>query len=245
MIPIFFLIFGLLVGSFANVCIQRLPRNKEIFFTRSACPHCNQQIEWFFNIPVFSYLYLAGHANCCGKKIDKQYPIIELLTGLLFLINYLMFNISQSITLSIIFFIVLLIIVIDFKERVIFDFMNYFLIISGIIVSIINPDLNPLNIKFLNAVITGLIGFGLFYALRYLFKKKRDIEALGMGDVYLIAGLGVWLGFEKFLYILSISSFLGIFYYLLYGKNKDNFEIPYGSALGISFIFIFYLSKIF
>ena len=102
-----------------------------------------------------------------------------------------MFNISQSITLSVIFFIVLLIIVIDFKERVIFDFMNYFLIISGIIVSIINPDLNPLNIKFLNAVITGLIGFGLFYALRYLFKKKRDIEALGMGDVYLIAGLGV------------------------------------------------------
>ena len=156
-----------------------------------------------------------------------------------------MFNISQSITLSVIFFIVLLIIVIDFKERVIFDFMNYFLIISGIIVSIINPDLNPLNIKFLNAVITGLIGFGLFYALRYLFKKKRDIEALGMGDVYLIAGLGVWLGFEKFLYILSISSFLGIFYYLLFGKNKDNFEIPYGSALGISFIFIFYLSKIF
>ena len=94
-------------------------------------------------------------------------------------------------------------------------------------------------------MITGLIGFGLFYALRYLFKKKRDIEALGMGDVYLIAGLGVWLGFEKFLYILSISSFLGIFYYLLFGKNKDNFEIPYGSALGISFIFIFYLSKIF
>ena len=84
-------------------------------------------------------------------------------------------------------------------------------------------------------MITGIIGFSLFFALRYLFQKKRNVEALGMGDVYLIAGLGVWLGFEKFLYILSISSFLGIFYYLLVGKKEENFEIPYGSALSIFF----------
>ena len=102
--------------------------------------------------------------------------------------------------------------------------------ISGIIVSIIMPGLNPLSVSTLNAILTRIIGFSLFFALRYLFQKKRNVEALGMGDVYLIAGLGVWLGFEKFLYILSISSFLGIFYYLLVGKKEENFEIPYGSA---------------
>ena len=189
-------------------------------------------------------ILLYFKSKCCRKELNKQYPIIELSTGILFLINSLLFNLSQSITLSLIFFIVLLIIVIDFKERVIFDFMNYFLILSGIIVSIIFPELNPLNISTLNAMITGIIGFSLFFALRYLFQKKRNVEALGMGDVYLIAGLGVWLGFEKFLYILSISSFLGIFYYLLVSKKEENFEIPYGSALGISFILIFYFTKI-
>ena len=244
MVHILFLIFGFLAGSFANVCILRLPKNEDVFLKRSACQHCSKQIEWYLNIPIFSYLYLSGKSKCCGKELNKQYPIIELSTGILFLINSLLFNFSQSITLNLIFFIVLLIIVIDFKERVIFDFMNYFLILSGIIVSIIMPDLNPLNISTLNAMITGIIGFSLFFALRYLFQKKRNVEALGIGDVYLISGLGVWLGFEKILYIISISSFLGIFYYLLVGKKEENFEIPYGSALGISFILIFYFTKI-
>ena len=121
--------------------------------------------------------------------------------------------------------------------------MNYFLIISGIFVSIINPNLNPENITPLNSIITSIVGFSLFYLLRELFKKKRNIEALGMGDVYLIAGLGAWLGFEKFLYILSISSILGIFYYLLKSSKDENFEIPYGSALGISFILLMYSSN--
>ena len=243
MVSFLFLISGLLAGSFANVCILRLPKNEDIFFKRSVCFNCKKKLLWYLNIPIFSYLYLAGYSNCCGKKISKQYPIIELTTGILFLINSIFFDFFQAITISIIFFVLLLIIVIDFYERVIFDFMNYFLIISGIFVSIINPNLNPENITALNSIITIIIGFILFYFLRELFKKKRNIEALGMGDVYLIAGLGAWLGFEKFLYILSISSILGIFYYLLKNSKDENFEIPYGSALGISFILLMYSSN--
>ena len=243
MVSFLFLISGLLAGSFANVCILRLPKNEDIFFKRSLCFNCKKKLLWYLNIPIFSYLYLTGYSNCCGKKISKQYPIIELTTGILFLINSIFFDFFQAITISIIFFVLLLIIVIDFYERVIFDFMNYFLIISGIFVSIINPNLNPENITALNSIITSIIGFSLFYFLRELFKKKRNIEALGMGDVYLIAGLGAWLGFEKFLYILSISSILGIFYYLLKNSKDENFEIPYGSALGISFILLMYSSN--
>lgn len=173
MVSFLFLISGLLAGSFANVCILRLPKNEDIFFKRSVCFNCKKKLLWYLNIPIFSYLYLAGYSNCCGKKISKQYPIIELTTGILFLINSIFFDFFQAITISIIFFVLLLIIVIDFYERVIFDFMNYFLIISGIFVSIINPNLNPENITALNSIITSIIGFSLFYFLRELFKKKE------------------------------------------------------------------------
>ena len=120
MISLLFLVSGLLVGSFANVCILRLPKNEDILLKRSLCFNCKKQIPWFFNIPIFSYLYLAGYSNCCGKKISRQYPIIELTTGILFLINSIFFDFFQAITISIIFFVLLLIIVIDFYERVIF-----------------------------------------------------------------------------------------------------------------------------
>jgi len=240
MLEFSFFIVGLLFGSFANVCILRLPKDKDIFFLKSKCFNCEKEILWKNNIPLLSYLNLAGISECCKKKISLQYPIIELTMALLFLINSILFETSQAFVMSIIFFILLLIIVIDFYERIIFDFMNYFLIISGISVSIINPKLNPENITILNSAVTCIVSFVFFYFLKELFKKKKNIEALGMGDVYLIAGLGAWLGFEKFCYILSISSIIGILYYLFRGNNDKNFEIPYGSALGVSFILLVY-----
>ena len=93
--------------------------------------------------------------------------------ALLFLINSILFETSQAFVMSIIFFILLLIIVIDFYERIIFDFMNYFLIISGISVSIINPKLNPENITILNSAVTCIVSFVFFYFLKELFKKKK------------------------------------------------------------------------
>ena len=244
MLEFSFFIVGLLFGSFANVCILRLPKDEDIFFLKSKCFNCEKEILWKNNIPLLSYLNLAGISECCKKKISLQYPIIELTMALLFLINSILFETSQAFVMSIIFFILLLIIVIDFYERIIFDFMNYILIISGVLISLIYPELNPENISFKNSILTGLIGFGLFFSLKTLFKKIKGIDALGMGDVYLIAGLGVWLGFEKFLYILSISSIIGIFYYLIVDKKSENFEIPYGSALGISFIILILSEKL-
>ena len=244
MLEFFFFIIGLLFGSFANVCILRLPKDEDIFFLKSKCFNCKKEILWKNNIPLFSYLSLAGVSECCQKKISVQYPIIELVIGLLFLINSILFETSQALTLSLVFFVIILIIMIDYYHRIIFDVMNYILIISGVSISLIYPELNPENISFKNSILTGLIGFGLFFSLKTLFKKIKGIDALGMGDVYLIAGLGVWLGFEKFLYILSISSIIGIFYYLIVDKKSENFEIPYGSALGISFIILILSEKL-
>ena len=244
MIWITFFLAGLLLGSFANVCIIRLPKDEDIFLSRSKCFSCRKNIPWFNNIPVFSYIHLKGRSDCCDKKISLQYPIVEIFMGCLLLLTGAIFSLPQAITISLVFFVVTLIIVIDYYHRIIFDVMNYILIISGVSISLIYPELNPDNISFKSSILTGLIGFGLFFSLKTLFKKIKGIDALGMGDVYLIAGLGVWLGFEKFLYILSISSIIGIFYYLLVDKKSENFEIPYGSALGISFIILILSEKL-
>ena len=100
--------------------------------------------------------------------------------------------------------------------------------------------LNPIDISIKNSIITALIGISLFYILRLFFLKFRNIEALGLGDIYLIAGFNSWLGFEKFLYLLIISSLLGIIYFIIFGRKIKNFEIPFGSAMGLSFISLFY-----
>ena len=241
MLESLFFIGGLLFGSFANVCILRLPKDEDIFFLKSKCFNCKKEILWKNNIPLFSYLSLAGVSECCQKKISVQYPIIELVIGLLFLINSILFETSQALTLSLVFFVIILIIMIDYYHQIIFDVMNYILIVSGLLISFFYSELNPQNISFNNSCITAIIAFSLFEILRQLFKEYKGIEALGKGDVYLIAGIGAWLGFEKFLYILSLSSLIGIFYYLIIDKKNKNFEIPYGSALGISFILLMYI----
>ncbi|MDC3371235.1 prepilin peptidase, partial [Candidatus Pelagibacter ubique] len=136
--------------------------------------------------------------------------------------------------------ITILIIFIDFNEKIIFDIFNYSILISGLLISLLFNHLNPIDISIKNSIITALIGISLFYILRLFFLKFRNIEALGLGDIYLIAGFGSWLGFEKFLYLLIISSLLGIIYFIIFGRKIKNFEIPFGSAMGLGFISLFY-----
>ena len=241
MLGVIFFVLGALFGSFANVIILRLPKNQNIALPRSYCFKCQKQIPWYLNIPIVSFIFLVGKTKCCNEKLNPQYIIVEILTAVIFLLNYLNFNIAQAITLNILFFITILIIFIDFNERIIFDVFNYSILISGLIVALFFNHLNPIDITFKNAFSTSLIGFSLFFSLRFIFKKLKDIEALGLGDVYLIAGFSSWLGFEKFLYLLVLSSLLGIIYFAIFGRQIKNFEIPFGSSMGVSFLILFFI----
>ena len=241
MLEIIFFVLGALFGSFANVLILRLPKNQNIVLPRSYCFTCKKQIPWYLNVPIFSFILLSGKTKCCNKKLNPQYIIVEILTASIFLLNYLNFNIVQAITLNFLFFITILIIFIDFNERIIFDVFNYSILISGLVVALFFNHLNPLEITIKNACITSLIGFFLFFSLRVIFRKLRDIEALGLGDVYLIAGFGSWLGFEKFLYLLVLSSLIGIVYFIIFGRKIKDFEIPFGSSMGLSFILLVFI----
>lgn len=241
MLGILFFVLGALFGSFANVLILRLPKNQNIAFPRSYCFECKKQIPWYLNIPLITYLFLLGKTKCCNKQLNPQYIIVELLMAFLFLVNYLNFNLNQAIILNILFFITVVIIFIDFNERIIFDIFNYSVLISGLILAFFSQNLNPLNISITNSAVTATLGISLFFTLRLIFLKLREIEALGLGDVFLVAGFGSWLGFEKFLYLLVLSSLLGIIYFAIFGRQIKNFEIPFGSSMGVSFLILFFI----
>ena len=122
---------------------------------------------------------------------------------------------------------------------------SIYLIFTGLIVNYFFSFINPFNITILDSIITLLVSSGLFGLLKYLYKKIKKIDGLGSGDIILIAGLTAWTGFKFFLYLLILSSVTGIVYYYLFNKERsENFEIPFGSSLGLSFIVLLYYSKI-
>ena len=240
----FFFLAGLLIGSFINVICYRLPKGQDIIRDRSKCPKCNKVIPLYLNIPIFSYLTLKGKSKCCKSKISIQYPIIELLLGIIFLVHSLiMIEIEHVIINCFISTILISIIIIDYFHKIIFDFMSYSLILFGLIFSLLPYNLNPYGVSFTECLFTVVISMSFFWLLRYVFFKIKKIEALGKGDIYLIGGLSAWIGFVDFVYLLSISSIIGILLFLVQ-KNKENYEIPFGSALGIGFFLITYLRLI-
>ena len=239
---ILFFIIGLIFGSFANVCIYRLPVQKSIVKPRSKCTLCKKPIPWFHNIPVLSFIFLKGVSKCCNKKINFQYPVIELLTAILFSYSVFTFQVYQASIISLIIFLLLITITIDLNKQIIFLIFTYIIFFLGLLIQFLKPELNPFNVSLKNSLITALIAPSLFLILRYIFKKIKNVEALGLGDVYLIASLALWTGFEKFLYLLIGSSITGIVFYLIFNrKNKENFRIPFGSCIGITFIVLIFI----
>ena len=245
MIGAIFFIIGAMFGSLANVCIYRMPKNKSIVFNRSACPYCRKTIAWYYNIPIVSFLLLKGKSHCCKKKINPQYLVVELLTALLFYLNVLLFPIGQAILLNGITFFLIVIFYIDLKYKIIFDIFSYLLLASGLLINFY-PKFNPFSISVLNSFLSAMISTLLFLLIRYLFKKIKNKEGMGLGDIKLIAGLSAWTGFESFLYILTVSSVIGILYFLAVSKNKrgkKDIYIPYGSCLSFAFMILLYFNS--
>ena len=236
---------GAIIGSFAYVCVLRLPSNEDIIFKKSYCEKCSKILKWYFNIPLISYLLLNGKSKCCKKKLSQSYFFIELSFAIIFLLNSFIFPIFQLILINLIITILIIVILIDYNEKIIFDIFTYLLIISGIIINFFYPKLNPFDISIINSISTMIVSSILFFLLQTIYKKLRNIEALGTGDILLIAGLTVWTGFKVFLYLLILSSLTGILYFLFFKKNEGKeFEIPFGSALGLSFIVLIYINEI-
>ncbi len=244
-IELIFIIFGLLVGSFMNVVIHRVPLDMSIVKPRSKCPKCSNLIKWYQNIPVISYLFLRGKCSNCGFKIPLRYPLVELMMGIF---SYLL--IPEVIELNTIieytfFFSVACVFVchflIDIEHQILPDKINLYLLVTVIPYVLLNNSINYWAFG-------GVIGFGLPYIVTYLFYKIRGVIGLGGGDIKLFGVLGLLLGpigvVQNMFFSCALGSVIGLILILSKKMNKNK-PMAFGPYIIVAAAVQIYFPKIF
>ncbi|OGC77931.1 MAG: hypothetical protein A2145_04140 [candidate division Zixibacteria bacterium RBG_16_40_9] len=229
------IVLGLTWGSFLNVCIYRIPLKKNLILSRSVCPHCQNKISWYDNIPILSYLVLGGKCRFCKKKISIQYPVVELSSSLLLLLSYLKFDLTwQFFSSAVLISILILVFFIDFYHKIIPDVISLPGIVLGLVFSCFNPQFS-----FSSSVIGFLSGGLSFYLLAFVGEAVFKKESMGGGDIKLAALLGAFLGWKNLILVILLASFLGALMGVLklsLSKSKKDKTIPFGPFLAIASI---------
>jgi len=225
-------ILGGIWGSFCNVCIYRLPLEKNIIKGRSFCPSCKEQIKWFDNIPFLSFIILKGACRNCKSKIHIQYFSVELISAISFLLIYYLYGISITTLLLIILIIFFIIIFfIDLKHYIIPNELTFPLMLIGFIKSF-DPNLNQsLFPNYINSLIGGFFGYSIIWSIIFFYKTLRKKEGMGLGDAKLIAVVGFWFGWFSIPFTIFISSMVALIFSIpsLINKTKDmSTQIPFG-----------------
>ena len=237
---IFVIILGALWGSFANVCIIRIPQGKGVVVGRSFCVKCNKKIQWFDNIPIISYLLLKSKCRNCKTKISFQYFLVESISLINFLVLYLIFGISLTTLFLIILSVVFLIIFfIDLKHYIIPNSLTYSMMILGFIKSF-DPNLDPIFPNFLNSLIGGLLGYGIIWSIIYFYRQFKKKEGMGLGDAKLFAVIGFWFGWISIPFVIFLSSIIALLSVLpdlLRSSKKLSSQIPFGPFIILGTIF--------
>ena len=237
---VFVIILGALWGSFANVCIIRMPQGKGVVVGRSFCVKCKKKIQWFDNIPIISYLLLKSKCRNCKTKISFQYFLVESISLINFLFLYLIFGISLTTLFLIILSIVFLIIFfIDLKHYIIPNSLTYSMMILGFIKSFV-PNLDPIFPNFLNSLIGGLLGYGIIWSIIYFYRQFKKKEGMGLGDAKLFAVVGFWFGWISIPFVVFLSSIIALLSVLpdlLRSSKKLSSQIPFGPFIILGTIF--------
>jgi len=226
------IILGGIWGSFANVCIHRLPINQSVVVKRSYCPSCKNNIKWFDNLPLLSFVVLGGKCRKCKKKINLQYFIVELLSVLSFVNIYYIFGLTiTSLLLAILIIYFIIIFFIDLKHFIIPDILTFPLMVIGFIKSF-DPYLNTsIFPNYINSLFGGIFGYLIIWSIILFYKKVRKKEGMGLGDAKLLAAVGFWFGWISIPFVLLISSLVALLYVApsLIKKSKNlTSEIPFG-----------------
>ena len=252
MIPLGAFLFGLIVGSFLNVCILRIPADKSIVSPASSCTKCGKSIAPYDNIPVLSWVFLGGTCRNCKTKISAMYPAVELLTGLLFLGCYLVFGLTVDALKWAVFAALLVVLTItDLRERILPDEVNFFGLGAGLLFSLFTKSLDgtalwlasrwfefpppQMALSFFDAVLGALAGSGLLWIVAEGYFRIRGREGMGLGDVKMMAAVGAFLGLKRtMMTVLAgslLGSLIGIFLIAVSKKGRD-YELPFGTFLG-------------
>ena len=209
-------LFGSIVGSFLNVCIYRIPEGKSVIYPGSRCA-CGKAIAWYDNLPIFSWLLLRGKARCCGEKYSIRYPMVELLTAVLFLLAWISEPIPVAICLWVFFGLLVPAVFIDLDHFIIPDRFSVGGMFVGIFLSGLVPELhgfaNPGGIATFAGLSSAVIGALIGSAVLYWFGAIAEIvfrkEALGQGDVKLAGCFGAFCGWEGAVFSLFAGALIG------------------------------------
>lgn len=254
-------ILGAIMGSFLNVCIHRMPKSESVVWPRSHCPKCKKRIPAYDNIPFISFILLRGRCRICNEKISLRYPLVELLTALVFLLFFMRYGLSYDLFFYFILACALIIATfIDIPHRIIPDEITLGGVALGFILNAIRGvNLNPIAFSFkpmLNSLIGIIVGAGVIYLTGWLFDliyfkllKKPPIqgetESMGGGDVKLLAMIGAFLGWQRALMTFFLAPFFGAAIGIYILVRKKDHTIPYGPFLSLAALFsIFWADKI-
>jgi leader peptidase (prepilin peptidase)/N-methyltransferase len=232
-------LLGLVIGSFLNVCIYRIPLGKSIVFPRSSCPHCGTQIRFYDNVPVLSYILLRGKCRSCQKSISFQYPLVELLSGIAFYCCGAVWQFTPPTFVNSIFLsIVIILIFTDYHHQVLPNILTLPGAVAGILLSpfqipllysdavslkaasLLSPKNPQMVLPWIGSLWGAIIGGGILLLLGIGYLKIRKIQGLGMGDVKMMAMVGAFLGL-----------LIGIYLILFRNKNLHT-KLAFGVFLG-------------
>ena len=251
-------VFGLLIGSFLNVCIYRWPRDLSVVRPRSACPECEQLIAWYDNVPVLSFLLLRGGCRKCHARIHWRYPLVELLTALAFAfwvhhsgltliaVKYCVFS---AILIALVFT--------DLDTLILPDEFT----IGGFFIGLVFAFFAPVpdstfrlaaslfgwlpgarGAALGEALLGALLPAGALWLLGWIFEKVRHKEGLGLGDVKMLAMVGAFLGIQGALLTIGVGAFagtiIGLAFIKLTGKDPSSYPLPLGSFLGVAALIV-------
>lgn len=258
---IFTFLFGAIVGSFLNVVIHRVPLEESIVFPSSTCPKCQNAIKPYDNIPIFSWLILGGKCRNCKNPISPRYPAVELLTALLFLLTYSQIGFNWYLPVCLIFVATMVsLIFIDSEHMILPNVITYPLFFFALLVRIVFPiifqtdffsdmrhapligfsEMPAWLVSLIGAIFGALIGGGSLWLVGEVWKRLRGVDAMGLGDVKMLFGVGALLGWRLTILTIFIGALTGaIGGILLMIKQKDKnmqTQIPFGIFLGLGSI---------
>ncbi|MEX0804296.1 MAG: prepilin peptidase [Candidatus Binatia bacterium] len=252
-------IFGAVVGSFLNVCISRIPKGESVVHPPSHCPKCQAMIPFYYNIPLFSYLFLHGSCRSCAERIPFRYFAVELLMAALTVALFYQFGLGLAFVVGFVFVAALIVIsFIDLDVRIVPDVISLPGIVIGLVFSVVGHYLirDPLEIvpTPLGALLGVLAGGGFLLAVAWLYERFTGVEGMGGGDIKLLAMIGAFLGWPSIPLTLFFSSLggsvIGLTFMLFKGVDRK-YALPFapflclGALLYLFFgeqVILFYLS---
>ena len=248
---VYALLFGLLIGSFLNVCIYRLPRDLSVVRPRSHCVACDKPIAWYDNVPVLSYALLGGRCRACQARISARYPVVELLTGALFFVHILRYGpTAVGAKYCLLSAMLVALLFTDLEQRILPDEFTLGGTVLGLALSLVVPvqditahaifwmldiKVSPRVLSFSESLLGGLLPAFFLWFGGWVYERVRHREGMGFGDVKMMLMVGSFLGLQGSLLTLIlgsvVGSVIGFAYVKLTHKDMATYELPFGTFL--------------